>query len=115
MATAPVEANAAEADISANDCSKDHKAVDYTRKADLPPGVVDALGFPMAEAGEPFQATDVIRTPHLPFERFVSARRTGCALWLLYERGGIALRHEAVDLDLEKGKWTVRKPPAAKP
>lgn len=114
MATAPVAANAAEAEIAADDC-KESKPVDYARKADLPAGAAEALGFPMAEAGEPFQATDVIRTPHLPFRRFISARRTGCALRLLYERGGIALRREDIDLDLVKGKWTVRKPPAAKP
>jgi hypothetical protein len=64
----------------------------------LPLGVRDLLQkmfgtreLDIAEPGAPFQATDVIVTPRLPFRRLISA---GCSAdfhcLVYYERGGIA-------------------------
>jgi hypothetical protein len=64
----------------------------------LPLGVSDLMqkmfgtvSLEIAEPGAPYQATDVIVTPRLPFRRLVSA---GCSrdfhCLVYYERGGIA-------------------------
>ena len=63
----------------------------YARLADLPAGAAAALGFPIAERGAPWNATDVIEAgSRLPFARFISARGGGCSLVIRYEHGGIA-------------------------
>ena len=63
----------------------------YARLADLPAGAAAALGFPIAERGAPWNATDVIEPGRrLPFDRFVSAQGGGCTLTIRYEHGGIA-------------------------
>lgn len=63
----------------------------------LPLGVRDGLmtlfgsqALEIAEPGDPFQATDVLASPRLPFRRLVAA---GCSIdhcLVYYERGGIA-------------------------
>ena len=78
----------------------------FQRKADLPGGAAAALGFPMAERGAPFQATDVIGPgPRLPGARFVAARQTDCRLVIRYERGGIAHTWETAILELRGNRW----------
>ncbi len=53
----------------------DDTILTINRKAELPPGVLSALGFEMADRDEPFQKTDVIlqEEPRPPFYRFMSA------------------------------------------
>lgn len=68
-----------------------HVARSFARLADLPPGAVAALGFAMAERGQPFEVGDAIRPgARRPFTRFTAAALRGCALAIRYEYGGIA-------------------------
>ena len=70
------------------------------------------LHEPIAAAGEPFQATDVMFDEDLPWRRFVLAGVSTLSpkFWLLcYEHGGIALHHHLVLFAIEKGKASVRK------
>ena len=63
----------------------------YAHLRDLPEGAAAALGFPIAERGARWNATDVVGPgPRLPFARFISAQGGGCTLTIHYERGGIA-------------------------
>ena len=83
-----------------------HGSRSYARKADLPPGVVQALGFGMAERGAPFHATDVIGPgPRLPGARFVAARQVACRLALRYEQGGIAHTWNTAILERRGNVW----------
>jgi hypothetical protein len=55
----------------------------------------------LAEPGAPFQATDVVTDPRLPWRRLVSA---GCAAdhcLVHYERGGFAHVHQVIVLSRE--------------
>ena len=82
----------------------------YARLADLPDGAAAALGFRMAERGQPFQVTDVIAPgPRLPGSRFVAARQQGCRLSIRYERGGIAHTYEGAQLERRGNRWVVLK------
>jgi hypothetical protein len=63
----------------------------------MPLGVRDELGrmfgtgsLDIAEPGAPFQATDVVSTPRLPFRRMSKAWCANDHCFLYYERGGIA-------------------------
>jgi hypothetical protein len=90
----------------------DQTKVSFAHKSDLPPGVLVALGFEMADVGEPFQATDVVMDKRLPWARFISAQQIGCGLLILtYERGGIAYSQDTARLELVEGKWTLRPRP----
>lgn len=80
----------------------------FTRMADLPAGAVAALGFRMAERGQPFQATDDIGPgPRLPASRFIAARQQGCRLTIRYERGGIAHTYELAQLERRANGWVL--------
>lgn len=74
-------------------CDLGPSAIVAHRLADLPPPVAGAVrrGFGasgIAEAGAPFNATDVLR-PGLPQRRFVRAYRVA-AYWIIwYDMGGI--------------------------
>ena len=83
-----------------------HGSRSFQRKADLPQGVVQALGFRMAERGAPFQATDVLGPgPQLPSTRFVAARQVACRLALRYEQGGIAHTWNTAILERRGNFW----------
>ena len=85
-----------------------HGSGTFQRKADLPAGAAAALGFPMAERGAPFQATDVIMPgPRLPAARFVAARLTNCMLAIRYEHGGIAHTWETAILERRGNRWVL--------
>jgi hypothetical protein len=78
----------------------------YARLADLPAGAAAALGFPIAERGAPWNATDAVRRgPLLPFARFISAQGGGCTLTVRYERGGIAHSYETATLARHQQGW----------
>ena len=80
----------------------------YARLADLPDGAALALGFPIAERGAAWNATDVVRPgPRLPFARFVSAQGGGCTLTVHYERGGIAHSYESARLTRSADGWVL--------
>lgn len=80
----------------------------YPRLADLPAGAAAALGFPIAERGAPWNATDVVRPgPRLPFTRFISARGGGCTLTIRYEHGGIAHSYETATLTRRQEGWAL--------
>ncbi len=76
-----------------------------TRVADLPAEVRAALKTPMADAGAPWQVTDVIATPGLPLARLVGARRDGTTWTVDYERGGIAYSRHRLTLRLVAGRY----------
>jgi hypothetical protein len=80
----------------------------YPRLADLPAGAAAALGFPIAERGAPWNATDAVRPgPLLPFARFISAQGGGCTLTIRYERGGIAHSFQTASLARSGTGWTL--------
>ncbi len=88
----------------------DHTLILFKQKNDLPPGVLSALKFEMANVGQPFQATDAIQpgTGALPFRRFVSAQQAGCRLDLNYEHGGRSYSRETAVLENIDGTWFLR-------
>jgi hypothetical protein len=66
---------------------------------------------PMAAAGEPYQATDVV-LDDLPWRRFVVAGVSAQSpdIWLLcYEHGGIGHHHHLILFELENGVASVKK------
>ena len=80
----------------------------YNRLAELPDGVAAALGFPIAERGARWNATDVIGPgPRLPFARFISAQGGGCTLTVRYEHGGIAHSYETATLSRREQGWVL--------
>ena len=82
----------------------------YARLAELPAGAAAALGFPSAERGAPWNATDAVRPgPLLPFARFISAEGGGCTLTIRYEHGGIAHRFESATLVRRGDGWVLAR------
>ena len=89
-----------------------HFSRTYARLAELPPGAAAALGFPIAERGAPWNATDAIRPgPLLPFARFISAEGGGCRLTIRYEHGGIAHSYETATLVRRARGWALARKP----
>lgn len=82
----------------------------YARLAELPAGAAAALGFPIAERGARWNATDVVRPgPPLPFARFISAEGGGCTLTIRYEHGGIAHSFETATLVRRGEGWVLAR------
>lgn len=82
----------------------------YARLADLPPGAAAALGFPIAERGARWNATDAVGPgPLLPFARFISAQGGGCTLTIHYEHGGIAHSFETATLERRGEGWVLHR------
>ena len=80
----------------------------FPRKANLPRGAEAALGFPMAELGQPFEVSDAVGPgPLLPFARFIAARQHDCALEIRYEHGGIAHTFETALLHYRDRRWVL--------
>ncbi len=67
----------------------------FKRKADLPQPVLALIAKvePMADVGEPFEKTDAVIGPPLPFQRFIAAQQLGCDLAINYEQGGRGYSH----------------------
>ena len=82
----------------------------FKRKADLPPPVLALIAKvePMADVGEPFEETDVVIGPPLPFQRFIAAQQRGCDLAINYEEGGRGYSHGLILLRQIGGDWMVR-------
>jgi hypothetical protein len=53
-------------------------------------GVTRQSSFELADPGQPYQATDVVTGPHVPFRRLILAGGCGDMFFVHYERGGIA-------------------------
>lgn len=85
-----------------------HLVRDYARKADLPAGARAVL-LPMAERGGRFNVSDAIRPGdrNLPFNRFISARQSGCTLSIHYEYGGIAHGFATALLEQRGRAWVM--------
>jgi hypothetical protein len=80
----------------------------FPRKANLPRGAEAALGFRMAERGQPFEVSDDVGPgPLLPFARFISARQNDCTLEIRYEHGGIAHTFETAFLQYQARHWVL--------
>jgi hypothetical protein len=86
--------------------------VRLARKAQLPRGAAEALGFAMAEAGARFNAGDVVtpETRGLPFARFIEAQRCGRLLRIDYEQGGIGYFRRSVLLRRTGKAWRLVQP-----
>lgn len=85
-----------------------HLARGFTRLADLPPGAVAALGFAIAERGQPFEVGDAIGPgPRRPSTRFIAAALRGCTLAIRYEYGGIAHGFATALIERRGGSWTL--------
>jgi hypothetical protein len=85
-----------------------HFARTYARLADLPPGAVAALGFPIAERGGRWNVGDAVGPgPLLPFARFIAAEGGGCTLNVRYEYGGIAHGFATAVLQRSGHGWTL--------
>jgi hypothetical protein len=82
----------------------------FKRKADLPQPVLALIAKvePMADVGEPFEKTDVVIGPPLPFQRFISAQQWGCDMAINYEQGGRGYSHGLILLRQNGGDWMVR-------
>lgn len=85
-----------------------HLVRDYARKADLPAAARAVLPA-MAERGGRFNVTDAIGPDdrNLPFNRFISARQTGCTLSVHYEYGGIAHGFATALLEQRGRAWVL--------
>ncbi len=78
-----------------------------TAVAEIPAEIRGALHIDMADAGQPYQATDVVIGKPLPWARLVRASHDGTTWTIEYERGGIGYsRHRATVL-LIGGKYVV--------
>ena len=82
----------------------------FKQKADLPQPVLALIAKvePMADVGEPFEMTDALIGPPLPFQRFIAARQSGCDLAINYEQGGRGYSHGLILLRQIGGDWMVR-------
>jgi hypothetical protein len=100
----------------ASGCSADNSVcnsnatIAFKRKADLPRPVLDLIekATRMADAGEPFEKTDVVGNPPLPFQRFISAEQHDCNLAINYEQGGRGYSHGVILLRQTGDDWSVR-------
>ena len=68
----------------------------------------------IADAGQPFQETDVVREPGLPRHRLVVAAVSGDHCIVHYESGGIALFRTVVIVSLQDGKAAIQWEGAAR-
>ena len=85
-----------------------HLARNFTRLADLPSGAADALGFAIAERGQPFEVGDAIGPgPRRPSARFIAAALHGCMLAIRYEYGGIAHGFATALLERRSAGWAL--------
>jgi hypothetical protein len=82
-----------------------------TTMHDIPADVIKACaaassggGFELADAGRPFQVTDVITEKNLPGKRLIWAARIPGYLVVHYERGGIAHSYHVMVIALESSK-----------
>ncbi len=83
-------------------------ATTITRVAELPHGVVVALGFPLADAGAPYQASDVVGPGGaLPFHRLIWARRDGAGWRIHYETDGRGHSYAVATLQPTAVGWRV--------
>jgi hypothetical protein len=82
----------------------------FKQKADLPLPVLALIAKvePMADVGEPFEKTDAVIGPPLPFQRFIAAQQWGCDLAINYEQGGRGYSHGLILLRQIGGDWMVR-------
>ena len=82
----------------------------FKRKTDLPPPVLVLIAKvgAMADVGEPFEMTDALIGPPLPFQRFIAAQQSGCDLAINYEQGGRGYSHGLILLRQIGGDWMVR-------
>ena len=76
-------------------CELEGSTAQVRRLADLPPSISSALHrasgrWGMAEAGAPFQKTDVMRP--MPMRRFLQAHLVGDTWLVWFEQGGFAYR-----------------------
>ncbi|ATE65894.1 hypothetical protein COO09_06800 [Rhizorhabdus dicambivorans] len=78
----------------------------YQRKADLPRGVVEAIGNVMADRGQPYQRGDVMQKG-VPLYRFVRATRSGCRIRISYEGGGFVQQQGTMSLYWAGKRWVV--------
>ena len=61
----------------------------------LPPELLKLLP-PIADVGAPFNATDSVNDPMLPFRRMIRAGHRGSDWFLWYEHGGVGYSWQAV-------------------
>ena len=77
----------------------------FASKTQLPRGVLDAFGAPIADNGQPFQVGDVRANPPLPIYRFVSAEQRGCTISVVCQYGGRGSGTTAALLVGESLRW----------
>lgn len=76
-------------------CRLGTDVTEVTRLSQLPEELRDFLG-PIAEVGAPFNATDAVTDPSLPFRRMIRAGHRNDDWFVWYEHGGIAYFWQAV-------------------
>jgi hypothetical protein len=76
-------------------CELKTDVVEVTHLAQLPPALTALIG-PIAEIGSPFNSTDAVRDPSLPFRRLIRAGHRGSDWFVWYEHGGIGYFWQAV-------------------
>jgi hypothetical protein len=91
------------------------KTASYARISELPDGVAPFVAQ-MADAGERFNAGDVIIDKRVPQMRFISAHQEDCHLMVVYEKGGIVLeRSEKMFFIFGPDGWAHPPPPYGHP
>lgn len=76
-------------------CKLTTPVVPVTELAQLPSALKDLVS-PIAEIGAPFNSTDAVLDPSLPFRRLIRAGHHGDDWFVWYEHGGITFFWQAV-------------------
>ncbi|ORB87299.1 hypothetical protein B1987_06475 [Mycobacterium kansasii] len=71
----------------------------------LPPELITLLP-PIADIGAPFNKTDAVTDPTLPFRRLIRAGNRGAEWFVWYEHGGLAYFWQAVVVRVVPGSET---------
>ncbi|BBA88942.1 hypothetical protein [Mycobacterium pseudoshottsii] len=69
---------------------------------ELPPALLQMLP-PIADVGEPFNSTDSVEDPALPFRRLIRAGHRDVDWFVWYEHGGLGYFWQAVVAHVESG------------
>ncbi|WP_231981006.1 MULTISPECIES: hypothetical protein [unclassified Mycobacterium] len=94
LASALLTATPAEA-IPNTQCALTTPVQEVQHVSQLPPELLKLLP-PIADVGAPFNATDSVSDPTLPFRRLIRAGSHGADWFVWYEHGGVGYSWQAV-------------------
>lgn len=88
--------------IPDTNCALTAAVTDVSGVSDLPPALQDLVG-PIAEIGAPFNSTDSVLDPSLPFRRLIRAGHHGDDWFVWYEHGGVGYFWQVVVVRVDDG------------